>query len=108
VSGASAGLSPDRVARRDVVRTFQPRSLFESRTVPENAWPALQLAWIEGPPADTLDLAGLSDDAGVAATESPTEKGRRLAIATAVAVRPAVLKLDEPAAELAPSERTPV
>jgi branched-chain amino acid transport system ATP-binding protein len=123
--GASiAGLKPNVIARRGITRTFQNIRLFSSRCCRDNVLIA------EHPHAraslfdaivrnrtfgdderdmrqradEMLDLLGLSAWADAVASELPYGQQRRLEIARALAGRPRLLLLDEPAAGLNPQE----
>ncbi|MCK8787310.1 ABC transporter ATP-binding protein [Roseomonas sp. NAR14] len=119
-----SGLPPERIAARGVVRSFQRTSIFGACTVFENALMALHLrgragvfgALLRLPSARReeerlraeavalLELVGLADRAGTVASVLAYGEQRRLGIALAVAARPRLLLLDEPAAGLNPSE----
>jgi ABC-type branched-subunit amino acid transport system ATPase component len=97
------GLSPFRIGRRGLARTFQAVRLFRDLTVLENAElagvgmglsraSARERAW------ETLDLLGLADMAMQRGLELPYGDERRVGIARALATRPKYLLLDEPAA----------
>jgi ABC-type branched-subunit amino acid transport system ATPase component len=120
------GLSPDRIARRGVSRTFQTIRLFNSLTVLENvligAHPALQTslwsALVQGPlmrqreeearaaAIEILSLFGqrLLPRLDVPAFSLSYANRRRTEIARALASRPDLLLLDEPTAGMNPAE----
>jgi len=118
------GQPAHRIARGGIGRTFQTTQLFEEMTVLENVQVGLagpRLGGIGGAllgrRAVARREAGLRDEAlallaFVGYSGSPAERARNLAfghrrlveIARALAARPAVLLLDEPAAGLAAAE----
>jgi len=118
------GLPPDRIARAGVVRTFQKTSLFPRLSVHENVmigqqarlaprvWPALartpsqrrELAAVRERADEMLALVMMSAARDVQARALSYGEQRHLAIAIALASRPALLLLDEPAAGLTPAE----
>ncbi|MGE5485421.1 MAG: ABC transporter ATP-binding protein [Ignavibacteriales bacterium] len=112
------GLSADRIASLGIARTFQNIRLFKSLTVMQN----LEIALHEQAGYGTMDallrsrryhrghkrirdeasvfleMFGLNERAGELASNLPYGEQRRLEIARALARRPKVLLLDEPAA----------
>ena len=118
-------LSPDRIARRGIGRTFQNIRLFPSMTVLENVVSARQLHDRSGflptlfsLPAfrrtekrlamhamEALSLFGLAERASVPATALPYGDQRRLEIVRALALEPTLLLLDEPTAGMNTRER---
>ena len=118
------GLKPNQIAKLGIVRTFQNIRLFKSLTVYENVrtaghlrvpyrlWDAvlhtpkyeeLELASHEDA-LRLLDLVGLLHRKDEIASSLPYGLQRRLEIARALALRPSLLLLDEPAAGMNPQE----
>ncbi len=114
------GLPPERLARRGLVRTFQNIELFGAMTVLENVMVglhtksssgvlscALKMPWsiaeerrIRTEAMKWLEFTAIADLADVTAGNLPFGKGRLLEIARALAVGPAIILMDEPAAGL--------
>jgi ABC-type branched-subunit amino acid transport system ATPase component/ABC-type branched-subunit amino acid transport system permease subunit len=119
-----AGRPPYRIARAGIARTFQTTQLFDAMTVRENvqvgvAGPAIGRIWsaLAGLPGvrrreralraealALLDFVGYRGDPDALAGSLPFGHKRLVEIARALARRPAVLLLDEPAAGLAAAE----
>jgi len=119
------GLPPHRVTRLGIARTFQNIRLFSYMTAVDNVmvgahWWMRQRVWdcalttgrarteeraVERRALDLLDELGLANYAGSYARELPYGLQRRLEIARALATRPRLLLLDEPAAGLNPQEK---
>ncbi len=120
-----AGRPPDWIVRQGIARTFQNIRLFRNQTVLENVVIALDLKQVEyslphamlrlGRVAKAeqrlrelavayLESVGLSDKATVRADSLPYGLQRKLEIARALALRPTLLLLDEPAAGMNPEE----
>src|SRR5687768_3074280 len=118
-------LRPYQIARRGVSRTFQNIRLFPGMSVLENVMTACHIharqslidAVLRLPRyyrdeeehrkfamelLEIFDLAGVKDEGG---TSLPYGKQRRLEIVRALATRPKLLLLDEPAAGLNPTEK---
>jgi branched-chain amino acid transport system ATP-binding protein len=119
------GFRPHQVAAKGIARTFQNIRLFGNLSVLENVmianhiegkgsiWGGLlglpspsqdelrtyQNAW------ELLDLVGLADRAEEHAKNLPYGDQRRLEIARALALKPQILLLDEPAAGMNPNEK---
>jgi branched-chain amino acid transport system ATP-binding protein len=118
------GYKPSRVARLGLSRTFQNIRLFQSMTVLENVQLARHMRKsqglldailrtpglkqeeeeIERDALELLKIFGLDSRAGELACNLPYGSQRRLEIARALATKPKVLLLDEPAAGMNPQE----
>lgn len=88
-------------------RTFQRLELFTTLSVFDNVRVAAELAGAEDAPAvasEQLELLGLSNVADMLAGELPTGSARLLEVARALASRPRILLLDEPASGLDDNE----
>lgn len=96
-------ISPHRRARLGVARTFQRLELFGSLSVRDNVRVAAELArvpdtkiWVDS----ILERVGIADLADRTAGDLPTGSARLVEIARALATRPRLLLLDEPASGL--------
>jgi branched-chain amino acid transport system ATP-binding protein len=118
------GLSPHGITRRGIARTFQNTELFGEMSAAENVMVGLDLhhpysllsgmahdgrygrteAAMRQKAHELLDHVGLADDATIAAAALPFGKQRRLELARALATRPKLLLVDEPAAGLRAAE----
>ena len=118
------GLPPDEIARRGIARTFQNTRLFRDLTVVDNVRIARHPHVRYGPVAALLRTGGfyreerrtreqveeflsvfsLQDRRKELAKNLSYGEQRKLEIARALALRPKVLLLDEPAAGMNPSE----
>jgi branched-chain amino acid transport system ATP-binding protein len=118
------GLGRHEITRRGVARTFQNIRLFRELSVLENVLVGCHLQMDTGLFAATLHLpgyrrkdrearafamdllreVGLEGNADELATSLPYGKQRRLEIVRALATRPSMLLLDEPAAGMNPQE----
>lgn len=120
-----AGLAPHAVCKAGIARTFQNLMLFGALSVLENVMvgqhsrtPTLPLAILLNLSAarkvedtarqvarEMLDLVGLSGLEGERASSLAYGQRRLLEIARAMATRPRLLLLDEPAAGMNPTEK---
>lgn len=114
--------TPDRITKLGIARTFQNIRLFKSQTVFENILIAKHLrrtsnlftatfhlngkeeAQMREDAEKLLEIVGLQDLRNEMATSLPYGKQRRLEIARALATKPELLLLDEPAAGMNPQE----
>lgn len=114
-----SGVPEHRRATLGIVRTFQHSSLFLASTVLENVLLAAQrhagLSWSMLRPLshrtalldgahDLLQRVGLDERYGARAGALSHGERRQLEVAVALACRPRVLLLDEPAAGMSPAE----
>ena len=93
------GMPAWRIARAGVARTYQTTQLFGSMSVAEN------LA-IAGGAEDLAAFVGYAGDLDARAADLPHVDKRLVEIARALATRPSVLLLDEPAAGLSADDKT--
>lgn len=89
------------IARAGVARTYQTTQLFGSMTVAEN----LAIASDDGGAEDLLGFVGYRGDLDARAADLPHVDKRLVEIARALAMRPAALLLDEPAAGLSREDK---
>ena len=119
-----SGLQPHRIARKGVARTFQNIRLFKSMTVWENVAIAhhfrvpynLAQAFCRIPPfaraeaelrkeiQELLAIFKIDTKADWQAANLPYGEQRKLEIVRALAAKPSILLLDEPAAGMNPQE----
>ncbi|MDB6030632.1 MAG: High-affinity branched-chain amino acid transporter ATP-binding protein LivG [Verrucomicrobiales bacterium] len=120
-----AGLKPFKITTRGIARTFQNIRLFSSLSVFDNVRVAFQLhlkgglrhaimrgkafyqeeASVEKQVLEILDIFQLTRFRNSLATNLPYGDQRRLEIVRALATRPKLLLLDEPAAGMNPTEK---
>jgi branched-chain amino acid transport system ATP-binding protein len=118
------GMRPDRLVRRGVVRTFQATTVYQERTVSENVrrgafttaypgfWPAFlgtaaaraSAQRAEAAIQELLTWLGLGEVAAAEAHGLPYGYQKVLGLGIALAARPRLAMLDEPAAGLSHDE----
>ncbi|MFL1406635.1 ABC transporter ATP-binding protein [Marinobacter sp. M1N3S26] len=118
------GVTPHSIASRGLVRSFQRTSVFGARTVYDNVLTALHLqgsssllqsllrlpsfrrdeSALDKRVWELLDFVGLRHRADEIATTLSFGEQRLLGVGIALAARPKVLLLDEPAAGMNPAE----
>ena len=114
--------TPDRITKMGIARTFQNIRQFKTQTVFENVLIATHMRKksnlftaafhlngreeraLRDESMELLKIVGLDGVAGEMATSLPYGKQRRLEIARALATKPTLLLLDEPAAGMNPQE----
>ena len=124
ITTSIGGKAPNKICAAGVGRTFQNIRLFKELTVLENVRTALQqnlrysllTAFLHTPPygaterritdesMELLEVMGLAAKAGELASNLSYGEQRHLEIARALATRPRLLLLDEPAAGMNPNE----
>jgi branched-chain amino acid transport system ATP-binding protein len=118
------GLSPDRVTRLGISRTYQNIRLFPAMTALENilvgAHPRLKATWVDAvlntprkkaeekkaldDAQELLNFVGLKGKGDLLARGLPYGEQRRLEMARALANQPDIILLDEPTAGMNPNE----
>jgi len=102
--GASLLREPaSRIVRKGIARTFQNLQLFRTMSVLENVLIGAHSRGREGTEAEALaalDVVGLRDRADVPAAALPYGIQKRVELARALAAKPRLLLLDEPAGGL--------
>lgn len=108
-------------ANLGIARTFQTSKLFQGLTVRENLYASLRQAfgekkigWLSNPASSDqlrndstsiLEKVDLLKKAEVLVSDISHGESRQLEVAMALAMRPKILMLDEPAAGISPTER---
>ncbi len=108
-------------AQLGIARTFQTSKLFQGLTVRENLYASLRqalgekkISWLANPSESDrlhsessliLERVDLLKKADVLVSDISHGESRQLEVAMALAMRPKILMLDEPAAGISPTER---
>ncbi|WPB87873.1 ABC transporter ATP-binding protein [Streptomyces malaysiensis] len=98
---------PSELVRLGIARTFQHAALFESLDVLDNIRVGAEAGRAKGSASlvgDVLDLLGLADHARADVSSLPLGSRKRVELARALASRPSLLLLDEPAGGLTHQE----
>jgi branched-chain amino acid transport system ATP-binding protein len=113
------GLSPDRISRRGIARTFQRNNLFSNLSVGENLRLAVQrrrgnpldfrtpvsrLDLLRARAEEFMSLVHIDRDAGYPVRHLFYGEQRQLEIGMALAGEPQLLLLDEPTSGMSPAE----
>lgn len=99
-----AAVTPEQAARRGIARTFQNVRLFKSLSVKDNVAVAAEAHDNGAAVPRLLKQLGIDHVATSVAGDLPYGFQRRVEIARALATKPSVLLLDEPAAGMNPTE----
>ena len=104
-----SGMSPERICREGIARTFQIVRVFKEMTVLENVMVGAFLRGrarkeAERAASEILERVGLSGKAGAEAKNLTVSEQKRVQLARALATRPSLLLLDEVMAGLTPQE----
>lgn len=108
-------------AKLGIARTFQTSKLFQGLTIRENLYVSLRqaigqekISWLANPAtsaqlredsSNILEKVDLINKAEVLVSDISHGESRQLEVAMALAMRPKILMLDEPAAGISPTER---
>ena len=108
-------------AKLGIARTFQTSKLFQGLTVRENLYTSLRqalgekkISWLANPSesdrlrtesTSILERVDLLKKSDVLVSDISHGESRQLEVAMALAMRPKILMLDEPAAGISPTER---
>lgn len=108
-------------AKLGIARTFQTSKLFQGLTIRENLYISLRqahgekrISWLANPASSDqlrsessliLEKVELLEKANVLVSDISHGESRQLEVAMALAMRPKILMLDEPAAGISPIER---
>ena len=108
-------------AKLGIARTFQTSKLFQGLTIRENLYISLRqangekkISWLANPASSDqlrsdsssiLEKVELLKKADVLVSDISHGESRQLEVAMALAMRPKILMLDEPAAGISPTER---
>jgi branched-chain amino acid transport system ATP-binding protein len=118
-----AGLSPDRISRLGISRSYQRTNIFPSLTCLENCWLAAQSRFkssmrfvlpaerrldVRSRAESALEACGLAARAEVVASTLSHGEQRQLELGMVLATEPELLLLDEPLAGMGSEEATDI